>query len=483
MNLKYQALTGVFWTFLGTVGTGIVSFLLTIILARVLTPSDYGLLELLTVFTILSAVFVDCGFSQAIIKDKNASDEDLSSVFFLNLSIACVIYSLLFIISPFIADFYQEERLVDLSRLVFLVVIFDSMTIIQNANYAKNMQFKPQSIATMISMIFAGIVAIILAFKGFGVWALAINLVLYSFMKMILFWAQSKWYPQLTFSIKSIKKYFSFGVNLLIQGLVDKFVSNLESLLIGRFYVKSELGNFSQSRKLDSYIAQTTTSVIQKVSYPTLAQLDTLDTLKSGYRRIISITMFFMFPLIIFSALFAEDMILVFFGEQWLKAVPYFRIWCICGLLISYYQIFINIFLVKGKTRLLLYVSLIRQILRIISIILLIKLSVMSLLVGILVVTFLSCVIYVITGGKLINYTFKEIISDIWQIATYTIVSLVLSYSTSLIINGNGVFIDLFIQATITIITYLFLMYCSKNKTFKDVLGLLGTLKQKDNEK
>lgn len=483
MNLKYQSLIGVFWTFLGTVGGGIVSFVLTMLLARLLSPSDYGLLELLMVFTILSAVFVDCGFSQAIIKDKNASNTDLSSVFYFNLAISITIYIVLFLSSPLIADFFSDKRLLQLSRFVFLVVIFDSMTIIQNANYAKNMQFRPQSIATILAMSFAGIVAVVLAFKGFGVWALAVNMVLYSFFKMLFYWVQSKWFPSFEFSIKSIKKYFSFGVNLLLQGLLDKFVSNLESIMIGRYYTKSELGNFSQSRKLDSYIAQTTTSVIQKVSYPALSQLNTDDSLKSGYRKILSITMFFMIPLMSFCVFFADNVIIAFFGNNWVNAVPYFRLWCLCGLLVSFYQIFINLFLIKNKTRQLLKVSIFRQVIRVVAIFLLIKLSVLHLLVGITLVTLMSCIIYVYVGGRLINYSLKEVFSDIWFTIVVTFLSLLTTFVLTYNLENLGTVCQLLIQSAITVSLYVCFMFFSKNRTFNYILNLVKSLKNKESER
>lgn len=478
MNLKQQAFKGVFWTTLGTVGTGFIGFILTMILARLLTPSDYGLLELLSIFTVLSNTFVDSGFSQAIIRDNNASQKDLSSVFYLNIIIAVFIYVLLFIFSPVIADFYNEASLIDLSRFVFLVIIFESLTIVQNANYARTMQFRPQSIASVFSAILSGIIAVIMAFKGFGVWALAFNLVLNSLFKMLLYWIQSKWFPSFVFSWKSVKKYFKFGVNLLLQGLLDKFVSNLESLLIGRFYTKAELGKFSQARKFDSYITLTVNSVIQKVSYPTLAKLQDDDrSLKNGYRTVLTITMMIMIPLMLFSSVFAENMILTFFGDKWISAAIYFRLWCICGLLVSFYQVFINIFLVKGRSKLLLKVSFCRQVLRIVAVLLFLKYSVLYLMISILVVTFFSAIFYVIVASKLINYTLREIIKDNWMFLFASILSLLITYFISYYIINVHMVLMLTIQVGIMFVSYLILLLLMHNNTISEFYGILKSLR------
>lgn len=414
MSLRDSAVKGVFWTGIGTVGGGLLNFILTMILARVLSPSDYGLLELLAIFTILSECFVDSGFSQAIIKDQNASQTDLSSVFFFNLIISLVLYVGLFFAAPLIADFYHEPELTKLSRFVFLVIVFHSCSIIQNAIFSKNLQFKPLAIASIVAIIISGTIAGIMAFKGFGVWALATNMVLFAFLKMVFYWIFSSWKPSFVLSFKSIKKYLKFGVDLLVQGLVDKFVTNIESLMIGRVYTKTDLGFFSQARKLDSYIMQTSTSVVQKVTYPILAKLcNKNDLLKTGYRRVIGITMFAMVPLSFFVVASADNLLFVLFGPQWDASVPYLRLWGFCGLLVSFYSVFINIFLVTNNTRQLLYLSLIRQCIRLGVIILFIKVSIMALMYGIVLVSFVYAIMYCYFGGRLIGYKISEVISDI----------------------------------------------------------------------
>lgn len=477
MGLKDKAVIGVVWTSIGSVGAGFLNFILTMILARILTPADFGLLELLVIFTALSEAFIDSGFSQAVIRDQEATQTDLSSVFIFNVTIAITIYAILYFSAPLIARFYHESQLIWLSRFVFLTVVFHACSIIQNAYFARTLQFRPQAIASIISIIIAGFIAAFMAFYGMGVWALACNLVLFAFLKMIFFWVFSPWRPSFCIAASSIKKYFKFGVNLLIQGLVDKFVTNLESLLIGRVYTKSDLGYFSQARKLDSYFTQTTTGVIQKVTYPILSKLDSdSDNLKQGYSRVLQITMFFMTPMLFFMAAGAENILLCLFGPQWKDSTPYLQLWSVIGLLVCFYSIFINVFLVKNRTTVLLWISMFRQILRVISIILLIKISIMALVYGILLVTIISAFMYAYFGGRLIRYNLCEIFVDIYPTLLSSLAGALFVYLLPLLISINSLYIILFLQLLLMAFTYCIFGLLLKNRAYFEAKDIIISL-------
>lgn len=465
MSLKKLALQGIAWNSLGTIGAGVVNIFITMVLARMLTPYDFGILELLIVFSVLSEVFVDSGFSQAIIRDNNASNEDLTSVFYFNVIIAVVLYCALYAAAPLIANFYKEDSLVTLSRFIFLTIILSSLSLVQNANYTKNLNFKTPAVSSLAAMIITGVVAIIMAYKGFGVWALAVNLVLYSFLKTVFLWIQSDWRPKGWLKIDSIKKYFAFSGNLLAQGLVDKFVTNLEPLLIGRFFSKYDLGLFSQGRKLNSYITLTSTGVIQKVTYPVLSKLGSdKDKLKEGYRKIIGLTMFVMMPAMLGVAASADNLIVVAFGKQWLEASPYLRMWAFVGLFVALYSFFTNIFLVLGKSRLLLCLSLIRQAVRVLAIVLLINTSVINLMWGIVVVTILSSISYIYFGGRLINYSLIELLKDLSQIILSSLIGSIFIYVLDFYLKIDLVIIKFIMQLFLMVAIYLIMLIKMKNK-------------------
>ncbi len=479
MGLKHKTIAGFIWTFSGTVGSGVISFMVTMILARALTPSDFGILELMIVFTSLSTVIVDSGFTQAIIRDNNASLIDLSTVFFFNIIVSVIIYLVLFFCAPIIANFFKTQELIYLTRFLFLSIILDSFAIIQNANLNRNLNFRPFAIASVSAIIIAGIVAVIMAFSGWGVWSLAWNIVLISGIRTLMLWIQSNWRPKLHFSLTSLKKYFVFGINLLFQGLIDKIVTNLESFLIGRFYTKQSLGYFSQARRFDAYISQTTTNVVQKVTYPSLSKLkDEPERLKNGYRRVIGLTMFCITPLMIFTMFTAENFISVIFGPKWIPSAEYLRVWAIWGFIFPISTISTNIFLVKGKSKLLLKLSLVKQLLRIIAVTSLISIGIIQMLYAIVFCGTVTTLLYMFFGGKLIDYKIREMLNDIKMSFSSTIISTICVWAITLTIpRTTNLYISFFIQITTMLFSYLILSkYFFKSIYSKEGIEIASSL-------
>ena len=474
MGLKGQAVKGVAWTSVGTLGYGGLNLLVTIVLARLLTPYDFGLIELLVVFSGISDIIVDSGFSQAVIKDNSATGKDLSSVFWLNVTIGLVIYTLLFFAAPFIARFYDAPVLMNLSRIVFLTVVFNSFSVIQNANFSRNLNFKPYSIACICGIIISGSIAILLAQLGFGVWALAINLACFSFVRMAVLWILSSWYPSFTFGFSSVKKYFRFGVNLLVQGLLDKIVTNLESLIIGKIYTKQQLGYFSQGRKLDSYVTQAASSVVIKVSYPLLAKVqDESEKLKEGYRSVVGVTMSCITPIMAIMFCGASYIMNGVFGGQWLPAAPYLKLWSLCGWCLVLYSIFINVFLVRGRSRLLLSCSIVKQVLRVSVILFLVRRGIMPMMIGIVVVTYITGIIYIIFGGKLIGYSLLDCFKDLAGIVLSIVIASFVSISITPLITTNEGLYGLIILSSLLIVTYLICMFVQKNKYLSILMSIV----------
>lgn len=480
MGLRDKAANGAAWTSVGIIGGGVLYFILTMVLARILTPADFGLVQLLSVFTIITESIIESGFGQAVIRDNKASKVDLSSVFYFNVFLAVIFYAILFIASPYIAEFYKAPILTPLSRFVFLSIIFYACSIIQDANFDRTLNFRPQAIATVISIIISGGIAIFLAYTGRGVWSLATYLVAYAFLRMLFLWALSTWKPLLKISLKSIKRYFKFGINLLIQGLIDKIVTNLESLFIGKIYTKSDLGYVSQGQKADSYIAQKATGVIKKVSYPILAHLDLKSgNIKNGYRRVLGITMFFLIPLMLFTIASADNLLYTLFGNQWLPSTPYMRLASISGLSVSFYSIFINIFYVKDKTRQFLYISIFRQVLRVLVLILLIKKGILVLLLGTTAVSLFSALLYSYFGGRLVEYSWKEIVFDLWKTFIPALIASLCVYLLPHYLCLSNRILLCTTQLILMVSLYIPLTYLLKNQTLYEAASILKSFVNK----
>lgn len=318
MGLKQQAVKGVVWNSVGTIGSGVINLLITMILARLLSPDQFGVIAILTAFSLISDVIVDSGFSQAIIRDQSVDNTKLTSVFYFNLFIAIILYIFLFLLSPSIAFFYKIPEIKIFSRVLFLSVILNSLGLIQTALFNRDINFKAPAISSIVSMIIAGITSAIMAYRGFGIWALIANSILFAGLRSLLLWIQSSWRPKGFIKIESLKEYFGFSSNLLVQGLIDRIVTNIEPILIGKFYTTKSLGYFSQASKFNTYISATSSSVLQKVSYPVLSKIaDNQEHLKSAYSQLVSLVIFALLPVYIVVILYAEDIMIVFFGSQW----------------------------------------------------------------------------------------------------------------------------------------------------------------------
>lgn len=413
-SIKTDTFKGLIWASIGNIGGGLINILITMLLARLLNPSDFGILELIIVVTSISVVFVDSGFSQALIRDRNATSDDFSTVFFINLLISCVLYIILFFTTPILASFWSIENFTILGRVAFLVIIFDALGLIQNVTFTKSMNFKPIAIAVLVSTLLAGIIGALLAYLKLGVWALVSFLVLTSVFKTIILWIQGKWLPKATFSRKSLIKYYKFGSFLFIQSLVDKIMINIESLLIGRFYTKSQLGFFSQSRKIDSYLGQALTNIVVKVSYPALVKINDTDAkLKNGYRKIIGLTTFVIIPFMLFMIVFPDLCMATIFGEKWADAGIYLRWWAIFGIVHPIQSICNNIFYVKGKSKELLIITVVKQVLKAAAIIALVNTSVLYMQIGIILTSIIMMLVYVARSGRLISYNTIELGKDV----------------------------------------------------------------------
>lgn len=379
-KIKVETFKGLIWTSIGNIGAGLLNLLVTMFLARLLNPSDFGILELVLVVTSISVVFVDSGFSQALIRDKEATVKDLSTVFWVNLTISICLYVLLFCVCPLLAKFWNVDEFGNIGRVAFLVIIIDALGLIQNVTFTKNMNFKPIAISMLVSTLFSGCIGALLAYLGYGVWSLVIFLLLTSTFKTALLWIQGKKFLLLSFSKDSVKKYYKFGSYLFVQSLIDKIMINVESLLIGRFYSKSQLGYYSQSRKIDSYLGQALTNIVVKVSFPALVKInDTDERLKYGYRKIIGLTTFVIFPFMLFLIVFPKLTMAMLFGSQWSNAGIYLQWWAIFGIVHPIQSICNNIFYVKGRSRELLIITAVKQMLKLLAIIALVKYSVFAL--------------------------------------------------------------------------------------------------------
>lgn len=332
-DLKKKAASGMVWTALQKYSTMIISFISGIILARLLTPFDYGCIGMLSIFMVLARTFIDGGFASALIQKKNPSKEDYSTIFFWNLSVSVVMYATLYLTAPAIARFYDIPILSSVLRVQALVLFVNAFTLVQSNQLRKKLNFKLIAIVTVITSLISLTVTILMAYKGFGVWALVSSNLISATIPAVVYWLYVKWRPVMTFSWKSFKELFSFGFYMFLTHLVNNFGSQLQGLLIGKVYNPATMGYYSKAHGTEKLASQSISSVMTQVTYPLYAQVqDDKVALANMIKRLTSTLAFVTFPLMFILLLLAKPIFVLLYSDRWLQSVPYFQVLCVSGL-------------------------------------------------------------------------------------------------------------------------------------------------------
>ena len=310
-------------------GTQGIQFIVQIVLARLLLPEDFGLIAIVTIFILLANVFVQSGFNTALIQKKDADDEDFSSVFYLSLFVAGLLYVVLFLTSPFISVFYRSPQLILILRVLSVTLFFGAFNSIQNAYVARNMMFKKLFFSSLGAIIISGTVGIATAYLGWGVWALVAQQLTNQLAVTLILWFTVKWRPKLLFSIEKVKVLFSFGWKLLASSLINTLYMEIRSLIIGKIYIPAMLGFYDRGQQIPKVIVSNIDGAIQSVMLPALAsQQDDKKRVKAMMRRAIMTSSFIMFPMMVGLAVVAEPVVKIILTDKWLPAVPFLQIFC-----------------------------------------------------------------------------------------------------------------------------------------------------------
>ncbi len=414
MSLRAKTLNGLGWTFFQQFGVQIGSFFITIILARILAPAEFGLIAMLSVFIAIGGLLVDSGLSSSLIRTRLATQKDYSTVFFFNLGGSVVFYLLIYFASPYIAQFYNQEVLTKIIRVYAIVFILNAFYEIQNARLVKVMNFRVQTFIQIPAVLISGLIAIVLALKGFGVWSLVWMNILQSFIITALHWFKSKWRPALVFDKLSFKKHFFFGYKMTLSGLLDIIYKNIYILIIGKNYSATQLGYYSRADSLSQLPSGNITVAINKVTYPMFASISNDDNkLKTVYKKLMQQVIFWNAAIMILSVVIAEPLIRFLLTEKWLPAVPYFQILCLSGVFYPLHVYNLNILKVKGRSDLFLKLEFVKKVLCVAGILVVIPFGIYGLLYFQLFFSVLACYINSIYSKKLINYSVREQLTDV----------------------------------------------------------------------
>lgn len=464
------------WRFAERCGAQLVTFIVSIVLARILTPSDYGTIALVTVFTTILQVFIDSGLSTALIQKKDADDLDFSSVFYFNFVICIILYLIMFVSAPFIADFYKDSSLVSIVRVISLTLIISGVKGVQQSYVSRHMLFKRFFFSTLGGTIFSAVLGIIMAYAGFGVWAIVFQQLSNNAIDTLILWITVKWRPIKKFSWSRLKNLLSFGWKMLASSLLDTVYNNLRNMIIGKLYTSADLAFYNQGDKFPKLIVTNINTSIDSVLLPTMSnEQDNHVRVKDMTRRAIKISTYIMAPLMIGLAFCAKPIVQIVLTDKWLPCVPYLQIFCISYLFWPIHTANLNAIKAMGRSDLLLKLEVIKKFIGMILLLITMNISVMAMAYSLLISGLISQVINSWPNRYLLKYSYIDQIKDILPNIVMALIMGGFVYFISYL--NLPILVSLVVQILSGGIIYLMLSILTKNDSFIYLINILKSRK------
>jgi len=474
-SLKNKATKSMFWNAFEKFSVQGSQFLFGVLLARLLVPADFGLVGMLAIFIALAQIFVDSGMGSGLIQLKQRTKHDFSTVFIFNFAVSTFVYLILFFSAPYIAKFYATPALLNITRVIGLNIIINSLSIVQRSRLKIRLDFKTLAKVNIASVLISGVCSVFLAYSGLGVWSLVYRQVIYSVISVVLLWYFNRWKPSFTFSKESFKNLFGYGSKILAAGIYAQVFQDIYNIVIGKVYSAGSLGYFTQAKQLTALTAGTVTNILQQVTFPILASLqEDKERMISVYRRLIRMTAFFIFPVMTILALMAEPFIELFLGEKWLPTVPLLQWMCFARILYPISTLNMNILKANGRSDVFLKVDLSKAPIMIIALIITIPISVKAMVIGQVVTTLISFFINAYMPGKLFGYGILSQLKDLLPMIYATIAAAFFSYLSTMVTDM------LILKLTLGVLSglgsYLFMSSILKIDELKEVKILLAKI-------
>lgn len=405
-SLRNKTTFGVGWSAAETFLARGVSFIVGLVLARILSPEEYGLIGIVLIFTTILEGFVDSGFASSLIRKKEVSDNDYNTMFITNMVMSILMFILLFFCAPLISRFFERPLLVALVRVMGIILIFQAFSIVQNTVLSRRIDFKTKTKASVISAILSGVIGITMALMEFGVWSLVGQQLSRQFFYSLFLWTFNKWRPSLQFSVDSFYYMWGFGWKLLLSGLLDRTWNQLYQVVVGKYYSSATLGQYSRSKEFASIYSSNLTSIVQRVSFPVLAQVQSdKERMLSAYKKIIKTTMFVSATCMISLAAVSEPFIYCLIGTNWIEAASFLPLICISMSLWPLHAINLNMLQVQGRSDIFLYVEIVKKVIAIGPIFLGIFVSIYWMLIGSIITGLISFFLNSFWTGKKMGYS------------------------------------------------------------------------------
>lgn len=422
--------SNIIWSFAEKWGAQIVSFVVGIVIARMLAPEAYGTLALVSVFTSFFAVFIDFGLGNSLVQKKDADDLDFSSVFLVNMGLCTVLYLIVFLLAPFVADYYKNPEITLMVRVMGISILISGVKNIQQAYVSRALIFKKFFFATSIGTLISAAVGIFLAFKGFGTWALIVQILTNQSIDTIVLWFTVKWRPKRMFSWKRLKGLISYGWKLLVSELISQAYASARELIIGKKYTEENLAYYDKGQHFAGLVVTNINSAIDSVLLPSMSkEQDDIDKLKSMTRRAITCSVFVLAPCLIGLAAVAEPFVSVLLTDKWLPVVPYIRIFCFAYALRPIYTVNLNVIKALGRSDIYLVLEIIKKVLGLGLLLASVSFGPLAIACSLIVEAFLSHIINCFPNRKLISYGYLKQLRDVFPTILLTAVMGIAVYS------------------------------------------------------
>lgn len=473
-DLKKKTAKGMFWSAVERFSTQGIQFLFGIVLARLLTPADYGVIAMLTIFLAICQTFIDSGFANAIIRKIDRTEKDMATMFFFNIGMSLVCYAILFFTAPFIASFYNMPELTLVLRVLALRLIVQSFSTVQVTNLTIKIDFKKQAKISLASAIISGIVGIGFAYNGYGVWSLVIQALFCSTFNAFLYWLTVRWHPQCFFDKESFKNLFSYGSKLLISGLLDTIYNNLYPLVIGKFYTPAQLGAFAKADHFSQFPSQNIMRILHRVSFPVLSALQNdPQRMRNSFLKFINYSALIIFPLMLGLLALSKPMTLLLLTERWKEMIPLLQILCIAMMWYPVHAINLNILQVLGRSDLFLKLEVIKKVIGLAILLITLPIGITAMCIGQIVDSILGLFINTYYSKKFINAGIGEQLKFLFP----TLFNSTAMAAIILVINNfmpqDEYGLQIGVGLTVGILYYLTTNYLFNKDVFKEILSLL----------
>lgn len=473
-SLKHKTLRGTVWSSLERFSVQGVGFIVMIIMARILTPNDYGLVAMLTIFIAISQALADSGFSKALVRKQDRNETDNSTVFYFNIGVGLILYLILFLCAPLIADFYNEPILTSITRVISLSVVINSFVVVQQAILTSRIDFKTLAKASMTAAVISGIVGISMANTGYGVWSIVWYQLTNLTVNACMLWVLSKWRPRLLYSWKSFRELFGFGSKLAASSILDTLYNNIYLIIIGKIFSAADLGYYTRASQFSQFPSSNLSGIIQRVTYPVLCTIQNDDErLRSVYRRFLRLSAFIVFPLMIGLAAVAKPLILLLLKEQWSFCIILLQIVCFSMMWYPIHAINLNLLQVKGRSDLFLKLEIIKKCIGVSILCITAPMGLIAMCIGGIFNSIICLIVNTHYTGKLIQVGFLKQMRDLLPTLTYSLTMGLIVFCVVNILSG------LWLQLTVgTAVGVLFFFAITRITRSRDLREAIDFIKE-----